>query len=109
VVESVPYRVPQNILKKKEGLTVTVVPLFRPVRSRVSPAGTVMSLRTMLVQADLPDLAAAAVVKVQELRTSSLASLASSGVGEPATRELAPRRAKVEATRIFGLKAGRNN
>jgi hypothetical protein len=46
-------------------LTVTVVPEFRPVRSRVSPAGTVMPLRTMFEQAVLLELAAAASVKVQ--------------------------------------------
>lgn len=44
---------------------LTVVPLFRPVRSRVSPAGTVIPLRTMSEQEVLLALAAAASVKVQ--------------------------------------------
>lgn len=49
----------------------TVVPSLRPVRSRVSPAGTSMLLRVMVEQEVLPDLASAAEVKVQESRALS--------------------------------------
>lgn len=44
---------------------MTVVPEFRPVRSSVSPAGTVIPLRTMLEQEVLLALALAASVNVQ--------------------------------------------
>ena len=50
---------------------MTLVPLVSLVRSRVSPAGTVMSLRVMVEQEVLPLLAAAASVKVQEDARSS--------------------------------------
>lgn len=49
---------------------VTVVPDFKPVRSRVVPAGTVMPLMTMLLQEALFLIAVAASVKVQPSRAS---------------------------------------
>lgn len=42
----------------------TVVPSFRSVMSRVSPAGTVIPLRTMVEQEPLPEAAESASVKV---------------------------------------------
>ena len=49
---------------------VTVVPDFKPVRSRVVPAGTVMPLMTISVQEALFLIAVAASVKVHPARAS---------------------------------------
>jgi hypothetical protein len=49
---------------------LTVVPSFSLVRSRVVPAGTVMSLMTIAAQDDLPLIAAAASENVQLARAS---------------------------------------
>lgn len=47
------------------GRRLTVVPSLRPVMSRVTPAATVMPLRTMFEQEALDAIAVSASVKVQ--------------------------------------------
>ena len=61
-----------------------MVPSSRSFRFRVSPAGTVMSLRTMLEQDFLLSEAVAASVKVQEERLAN--SEAREGAGAAETR-----------------------
>lgn len=67
---------------------LTVVPSFSLVRSRVVPAGTVMSLMTIAEQDDLPLAAAAASLKVQLARASRLAGAADTSAPAPRRREV---------------------
>lgn len=72
----------------KAKCNLTVVPDVSLVRSRVVPAGTVMSLMTMAVQEDLPLMAAAASVNVQLARASRLAGAADTSAPALRRREL---------------------
>lgn len=83
-------------------LTVTVVPLVRPVKSKVLPAGTVMPLRTMLVQDVLLAEAEAAELKVQ-VEALLLVVLVDLLLGAAATRALEPSRARAAAERILEI------
>jgi hypothetical protein len=67
---------------------LTVVPVFNLVRSRVVPAGTVMSLIMIVVQEALPEMAAAASVNVQLARASRLAGAAATSAPAPRRREV---------------------
>lgn len=66
----------------------TVVPSFSLVRSRVVPAGTVMSLMTIAVQEALFLIAVAASVNVQLARASRLAGAADTSAPAPRRREV---------------------
>src|SRR5690242_9824496 len=70
---------------------MTWVPLLRPVRSSVVPAGTVMSFSVMVLQLFLFAMAVAASVKVQLAR-----SLSGAGTGLAATRAPRERRRVAE-------------
>lgn len=59
---------------------VTVVPVVRPVISRVVPAGTVMPLRMMDVHEFLPAIAAEAEVKVQPLDAAATGEAAAAAL-----------------------------
>lgn len=79
----------------------TVVPAVKPVKSRVVPAGTVMPLRTMLVQLVLPLMALAASVKVQLARSSRTGA----AWAEEAKRPRAAVREVREAIMVASIKA----
>jgi hypothetical protein len=65
-----------------------VVPSFKLVRSRVVPAGTVMSLMTIAAQDALALIAAAASENVQLARASRVAGAACASAAAPRTREV---------------------
>jgi hypothetical protein len=67
---------------------LTVVPSFSLVRSRVVPAGTVMSLMTIAAQDVLPLIAAAASENVQLARASRFVGDAYASAPAPRRREV---------------------